>query len=813
MSDVTFPLSDTVAEEQSRPTTERDRLQHELDRLRAELTRTRQQAALLECLLQCLAGSRSWRWLAPLRAVRQLLAPRAFGQRQLIPWQELQGIDGRDNWLALGPDPQFLIPCLLPAGWVRVRLKMASRNRGRAEIYLDTGSGFSAAGRIERVEVGDLGVARDFFVRLPDPVRAVRFDPLDVEGEFHIAELSIEPVPAPRAFLQALRGKLALLRSVGRVRVCLANAVGMLLRGQLRTLGEKLFQGLARAEQHGHRRPDEAFDYAAWRQARKLSDADRAALRAEAEAMDRPPLLSVLLPAYNSEPRYLRSAIDSVRRQTYPHWELCIADDGSTVAEVRPILEEYARMEPRIRVTFGEQNAGIAAASNAALELATGEYVALLDHDDELAEHALSRVAREIVADRDLDLVYSDEDKLDADGRHIAPFFKPDWSPEYFLACMYTCHLGVYRTSLVRELGGFRGDYDFAQDYDLALRIVARTQRVGHIPDVLYHWRMLPTSTARSAEAKPQAHAAARRAVENHLVETGRSGIIEPGPVPGFHRARFTIAGQPRVSVIIPTAGREALIRGRATTFVANCVQSLRRQSSYPNYEVLVLDNGDLPPNLRQQLGEWGAVCIPFTEPFNLATKMNRGAARALGDHLVFLNDDVEVIRGDWLEALLEYSQQPEIGAVGARLLFPDGRVQHAGVVVLDGDPLHQYYGEPRDSLGYFCGAVVPRNCTAVTGACLMTRRDVFHELGGFSEAFPLNYNDMDYCLRVRESGRRIVFTPYAELYHYEAASKAGIFPPELDAFKARWREKLPRDPYANPNLHASTESRSAPTR
>jgi glycosyltransferase involved in cell wall biosynthesis len=779
---------------------DRARLEKEVDRLRADLSRDRQQLAVLDALTQGILRSRSWRLTSPLRALRHVLAPHGLSQRNLVPWQQLERIDGRDNWVALGPDPQFVIPCWLPAGWVRVRLRMCSNNRGRAELYVDTGAGFTAASRVERVEVGELGVARDFFIRLDEPARAVRFDPLDVEGEFHIAELRLDPVPEPRALVHALRGKLALIRSVGRVRICLWNALGMLLRGEVGTFRDKLLQGLTRPEQYGHRRLQGSLDYEAWRLARQLTDADRAALRAEATALEHAPRLSVLLPVFNIEPRYLRAAIESVRRQTYPCWELCIADDGSTVPEVRAVLEEYARADPHIKVTFRDHNGGIAAASNTALALATGEYVALLDHDDELAEHALSRVAREIVADRDLDMLYSDEDKLDAEGRHFAPFFKPDWSPEYFLACMYTCHLGAYRTSLVRDLGGFRSAYDFAQDYDLALRVVARTQRIAHIPDVLYHWRALPSSTAAAGAAKPQAHDAARRAVQNHLVETGRHGTVEPGPVPGFHRARFTIVGRPRVSIIIPTAGREARIRGQATTFVANCLESIRRLSTYTNYEILVVDNDDIPDGLLSQLDKCGAVRIPYTEPFNLSAKMNLGAAKASGDQLVFLNDDVEVLEPDWLEAMLEYAQQPEIGAVGARLLFPDGRVQHAGVVVVDGDPIHQEYGEPRDGLGYFCGAVVPRNCTAVTGACLMTRAEVFHGLGGFSEAFPLNYNDMDFCLRVRESGRRIVFTPYAELYHYEAASKAGIFPPELDAFKARWQQKLPPDPYYNPN-------------
>jgi GT2 family glycosyltransferase len=426
-------------------------------------------------------------------------------------------------------------------------------------------------------------------------------------------------------------------------------------------------------------------------------------------------------------------------------------------------LEEYARRDSRIKVVFRSERGNISAASNSALELASGEYLALLDNDDELAEQALFRVAKAIIADRTLDLIYSDEDKLEPDGRHVDPFFKPDWSPEYFLTCMYTCHLGVYRTALVRELGGFRSDFDSAQDYDLALRIVARSNRVGHIPDVLYHWRKLPNSTARSHRAKPQAFGTACRALAGYLNAKGQPGRIEPGPFAGLHRVRFSIIGRPKVSIIIPTASRPARIRGQDTTFVGHCVQSIRRATHYSNYEIITVDNDDMPLELQQELDRWNVRRVSFTDEFNLASKMNLGAAKADGDHLLFLNDDTEIITPDWLECMLEYSQQPGIGAVGVKLLFPDGRIQHVGVVLLDGDPCHPYYANGGTEMGYWAGNYLTRNTSAVTGACLMTPADLFHELGGFDEGFPLNYNDVDYCLRVLGNGKRVVLKPYAQ--------------------------------------------------
>jgi GT2 family glycosyltransferase len=490
----------------------------------------------------------------------------------------------------------------------------------------------------------------------------------------------------------------------------------------------------------------------------------------------------------------------------YPHWELCIADDASSAPHVRKIVEEYAAKDSRIKVVFRERNGGISAASNSALELATGRYIVTLDHDDELAEQALYKVARTIIADPSLDMIYSDEDKLTPDGVRTDPFFKPDWSPEYFLACMYTCHLSAYRTELVREVGGWRSEFDTAQDYDLALRIVANGARIAHIPDVLYHWRTLATSTATGNErAKPQAADAARRALGNYLQLIRRRGRVEPGPHPLLHRVRFEIVGKPRVSIIIPSACKPIDVEGRSAWLALECVSSIRRISTYDNIEIVVAHDGHMPPDLAQHLQKHGARPLEYDFPFNWS-KVNNFAVNQLtsagpNSALIFLNDDITVSSPDWIESMLEYALWPEIGAVGARLLFPDGRQQHTGMTILQGVPGHPYYGYLGEHSGYHFSTKVHRNCSAVTGACLMTRRDVFQTLGGFSEEFPINYNDVDYCLRVLESGRRVVYMPYAALYHHESASKSGTYLEELDAFKKKWGERLPRDPYYNPNF------------
>lgn len=699
---------------------------------------------------------------------------------------------------------EAILPAALPAGWVRIRLRLTCPVRGKLEIHADYGPAIGAETCLERAEVWD-ELHSDFYVRLPHAVRALRLRPLDGLAEFHLEHFQVDSVSAPAAALRAGWGKLQLiLAHRGLLLPAVARGVRLLARGEWAAFTHKLFRGLPPSTIVGPDFTNLNADYQTWRRRRQLTDADRARLRSWAADLTEPPRFSVLLPVYNTPETYLRAAIASVQRQLYPHWELCIADDASTGARVRQVLQDYAANDERIRVVQRQTNGGIAAASNSALELATGDFVALLDHDDELAEHALCRVAEALGADRGLDMVYSDEDKLELDGRHVEPFFKPDWSPELFLACMYTCHLGVYRTSLVRDVGGFRSEYDLAQDYDLVLRLTERTGRIHHIPDVLYHWRKLPTSAATQVSAKPAAPAASKRALEDHLRRTGRAGAVAPGALLGLHRVRPAITGTPRVSIIIPSACRPLESRGQRTYHIIRCVESIRAKSTWPHYEVLLVHPPDvLTADLESDLNRLGVARLVREGPFNWSAVNNLAAATAAGDHLLFLNDDTEVITPDWLEALLEFCQQPEIGAVGARMLFPDGSIQHAGVTVADLTPRHSFYRMPGTNGGYFSNAILHRNVSAVTGACLMTRADVFHELGGFDEALTLNYNDVDYCLRVWTGGRRVVYTPHAQLYHFEGATKPGTFESELVAFRAKWQGKWSGDPCYNPNLSA----------
>jgi len=546
--------------------------------------------------------------------------------------------------------------------------------------------------------------------------------------------------------------------------------------------------------------------YQRWLATHTVGEADLAAMAAALPGLEYQPKISVITPVYNTDPRWLRACVESVKRQAYPNWEMCLCDDASTLESTREVLREYEK-DPRIRITWLATNSHISTASNAALALATGEFVALLDHDDEYTPDALYRVVEHLNARRDADIVYSDEDKLDLAGGRCDPYFKPDWSPEHFLACMYTPHLVVIRRSLVDAVGGFRVGYEGAQDYDLFLRLSERTRRIDHLPRILYHWRKLPQSAASAGDAKPWALDAGRRALEDAMRRRGADAEILPGAAKGLFRVRFAIAGQPLVSMIIPTLGTPRRVNGSRLDTLRTLVRSVRQKTSYPNYEfVIVADRGEVTPEVRRALEGSNSRIVPYEAegPFNFSHKMNVGAAHARGEHLLLLNDDVEVIASDWMTAMLEYSQQPEIGAVGAKLLYPDGRLQHIGIVLgVGGGAGHAFHQHAGASPGYASSAVSVRNYSAVTAACMMTRHDAFDRVGGFDERLAVDFNDVDYCLRLREAGYRVVFTPFATLYHHESAS----FGPrtqnekEIALMRSRWGAAMANDPYYHPEL------------
>jgi GT2 family glycosyltransferase len=525
----------------------------------------------------------------------------------------------------------------------------------------------------------------------------------------------------------------------------------------------------------------------------------------------REPRFSILTPTYETPVDVLRAMLESVRGQSFGDWELCLVDDCSQRPEVAETLERAAAEDPRIRFQRRAENGGIVAASNDALAMARGEFLALLDHDDELHPDALALVHEALQGEPQADYVYTDEDKIDRGGRHSGPFFKPDWSPERMRTQMYSCHLSVLRRALVEEVGGFDPEFEGSQDWDLVLKVTERAGAVLHVPRVLYHWRMLETSAAGGGEAaKPWAFEAGKRAVQAHCERIGLQATVERDPADsGVYHLRPQLQGQPLVSIVIPTAGGGREIRYQQKVLVSHCVRSIVERSSYENYEIVCVLDASAPPEVQRELEEIAGDrlrLVPYDRPFNFSEKVNAGAARSEGEHLVLLNDDVEVATPDWLERMVMYSSLDGVGAVGGRLVLQDGRLQHVGVRFENGLPGHPCHGYRGDYKGYGNAVRVAQNLLAVTAACLMTPRALFEAAGGLDPAFPVNYNDCDYCLKLRGLGKRIVYDPDLLMVHFESSSRSKeVEDWEKELLRERWLPLTAPDPYSNPHLRHET--------
>ena len=519
------------------------------------------------------------------------------------------------------------------------------------------------------------------------------------------------------------------------------------------------------------------------------------------------PLISVILPVYNPEIQWLRAAIESVKNQLYSNWELCIADDASTNAGVKLLLEQYQQDNPNIRVVFRSDNGHISRASNSALEIASGEYIALLDHDDEIPPHALARVVDCLNEKPDVALIYTDEDKIDENGVRTQPHFKSDWNPDLLLGQNFISHLGVYRLSQVRKVGGFRAGFEGAQDWDLALRIseTIEPEQIEHIPEVLYHWRSVSGSTARDIDEKSYAHNAAKKAIEDHFKRNDIPATLEP--VDRYYWRPCYKHTSPTVAIVIPTRDRVELLQ--------ECIENILTKTNYRNYQIVVADNDSVEEathNYFDTLESSGTEVLKVPGKFNYSRINNVAIHSRNEDVICLLNNDTNVINPEWLEELVMQAVRTEIGPVGAKLLYPHEHVQHAGIVLgVGGVGSEAFKFIHKTDDGYIHRAFLIGNYSAVTGACMAFRKSVWEDVGGFNEDdTPNAYSDVDFCIRCGVSGYRSLFTPYSLLYHNESASRgpddSGEFEKATKYMYLRWGDKIKRDPFYNSNLTLDRE-------
>lgn len=682
-------------------------------------------------------------------------------------------------------------------GWYRLNLPADGHEPDKCSLYVDAGDGFWESDRIPLTHLSSSGTRRVSGVVLVAH-RASR-----IEARCASTASAVDARPY--------------MRRVGK----LPAALFMLTR-VLRTFRYSDIGDCRRAIGRGPK------DFGDWLYRRQLAGPAEACLRPYAEWVslyddwpvlfggavakfaDKRVRFSILLPVYNPVIRLLEECLHSVTAQTYGNWELCIADDASTDPGVREFLRQYAAGDSRVRVIERPCNGHIAAASNTALSLANGDFSVLLDQDDTLHPEALHEIASAVAAHPQWRLVYTDEDKIDEHGARYDPYFKPDFNLDLLRGQNCISHLGAYDTKLIRELGGFRPGYEGSQDWDLALRVHDHVGAdcIGHVPRVLYHWRSLASSTASSAAAKPYAADAALRSISDHLSRCGSMASAERIlRQPGNYRVRHPLPTEGvKVSILIPTRDQPVMLK--------RCLLSLMRTTSHHDVEILIADNGSVLAETRQLFMELErdgrATILSNPGPFNFSALNNRLATSACGEVLLLLNDDVEAIRSDWLDEMIAHALRPEVGAVGAKLYYPNGKIQHAGVVV-GGERIaaNAYRGMPGDTAGHGNRALLAQNFSAVTAACMAVRKRTFEDAGGFDESLPVAYNDVDFCLRLRQRGLLVVWTPFAELLHHESISRARqateaerVRTAQEDSLlRSRWKEWIVADPAYNINL------------
>ena len=545
-------------------------------------------------------------------------------------------------------------------------------------------------------------------------------------------------------------------------------------------------------------------EYQEWYEKHKPSEEEL--VRQRKKKWKDPVVISVLVPAYRTPEVFLKQMMESVLLQTYPYLELCIADGSGTDDSVEKVVKEYQKKDPRVRYRRLEKNEGIAGNTNAAIEMASGEYLALFDHDDLLSPNALFEVASAIEKEK-ADVVYTDEDKVTSDLKeHFQPHFKPDFNPDLLCANNYICHLFVVKRSLALKLGGQDPAYDGAQDYDFIFRCTENAEKIVHVAKILYHWRVHQASTADNPSSKLYAFDAGKRAIEAHLARIGAKAEVSHTKDLGFYRVKYQVQGNPLVSIVIPNKDEKETLK--------KCLESIWKKTSYSNYEIILVENNSTTQEIRDYYkeldGKERVRVVYWDKEFNYSAINNFGISHAKGEYILCLNNDITVISPDWMEELLANCQRPEVGIVGARLYYPDNTIQHAGIVLgMGGCAGSLFVGLARSRGGYLHKAALQQDLSAVTAACFMVKKEVFEKAGGFEEKLAVAFNDVDFCLKVRHAGYLVVYDPYAELYHHESKTrgyenteaKKRRFQEEIEYMRCHWMPDILRDPYYNENL------------
>lgn len=709
-----------------------------------------------------------------------------------------------------GKDPFFKSLSIseetLSSGWYEVKfLITAQKNNHIAKLYIEGEEGYSEKLAFRMPYTAGIPFSKVIF----SPIKpiGIRFDPLEDQDEFEIKYLSFDklnPVVAENKIIDTLLNENK--KNATENSLLLNQCIKINGHAEFKTLYLKEYRAIF------HRSNQEKVNYRSWIDGIEIpSIPKKKTIEEKLKGFNNLPLLSILIPTYNTHPNFLHECLQSVLDQTYSNWELCIADDASTDEEVKEILSSYAKQDHRIKVNFREINGNISEASNSALELASGAFVLLLDHDDCLSKEALFFLVEHINEYPGADIFYSDEDKIDIFGNRFDPHFKCDFNLDLLYSQNYISHLGSYRRDLLNLIGGFRKGYEGAQDYDILLRclLVSDPSKVIHIPRILYHWRASEGSTALSAGFKSYTHSAGQKAISEYLKKKyiGVEGI--GGELPNTFRVIWPIPDpKPMVSLIIPTRDRLELLQ--------NCIESIVEKTKYLNYEILIVDNDSIEPKTLEYFhdveNKFDQIRIlSFKGEFNYSAINNWAVTQARGEIVGLVNNDIEVISPEWLTEMVSHAIRPEIGVVGAKLLYPDYKIQHAGVVIGIGGVAghsHKYFSD--NSHGYFSRLKVVQNYSAVTAACFLVRKEVFAEAGGLDQLnLKIAFNDIDFCLKVTKAGYRNLWTPYAKLFHHESISrgsedtpeKQARFNQEVDFMKTKWGNLLQCDPFYSPNL------------